>query len=68
MAVDLGEEGFASCGCDGLVVLWKVIDTFLSVDMSKTEPLTCLVAQIRYIKERNLVHSLPTSSMLVMCQ
>jgi len=30
MAVDLGEEGFASCGCDGLVVLWKVIDTFLS--------------------------------------
>ncbi|XP_020611699.1 WD repeat-containing protein 41-like, partial [Orbicella faveolata] len=23
MAVDLGEEGFASCGCDGLVVLWK---------------------------------------------
>ncbi|XP_078372588.1 WD repeat-containing protein 41-like [Oculina patagonica] len=23
MAVNLGEEGFASCGCDGLVVLWK---------------------------------------------
>lgn len=24
MAVTLGEEGFASCGSDGLVVLWKV--------------------------------------------
>ncbi|KAL9986795.1 hypothetical protein ACROYT_G000993 [Oculina patagonica] len=23
MALNLGEEGFASCGCDGLVVLWK---------------------------------------------
>ena len=25
MAVNLGEEGFASCASDGLVVLWKVI-------------------------------------------
>ena len=24
MAVDLGVEGCASCGSDGLVVLWKV--------------------------------------------
>ena len=26
MAVNLGEEGFASCGSDGLVVLWKVCE------------------------------------------
>lgn len=24
MTVNLGREGFASCGSDGLVVLWKV--------------------------------------------
>lgn len=34
MAVNLGEEGFASCGSDGLVVLWKVSGIFLDNEVS----------------------------------
>ena len=34
MAVNLSEEGFASCGSDGLVVLWKVSGIFLDNEVS----------------------------------
>ena len=41
MAVNLGGEGFASCGSDGLVVLWKVSSVVLTnvvIDSAKIMP------------------------------
>ena len=42
MAVNLGEEGFASCGSDGLVVLWKV--SFLVLVLIRFLFYECLVS------------------------
>ena len=52
MAVNLGEEGFASCGSDGLVVLWKVSGIFLDDEVSKLHSLG--FGSGRYLIDENL--------------
>lgn len=68
MAVNLGEEGFASCGSDGLVVLWKVSGIFLDNEVSKLHSLAKYGLQVAaliqfHLGRKNVVQGLTSNAL-----